>query len=75
MDHYSSSRCAEESAPRVSDREWWLTSAVYQHVWIGIYALTVDVPTSEWQADELSALADASRSAAAPFRALTYSAD
>jgi hypothetical protein len=64
-----------ELESRLSDREWWLTSAAYQHSWIGIYAQPVDVSIPEWQADELNVLANALRNGAARFRALTYSAD
>jgi hypothetical protein len=45
-----------ESEPQFSNREWWLTSAVYQHLWIGTYAPPLDAPIPEWQADELSVL-------------------
>ena len=64
-----------DSEPRLSNREWWLTSAAFQHLWIGIYALPVAVPIPEWQADELNVLADVVRGGVARFRALTYPAD
>jgi hypothetical protein len=59
---------------QASNEGGWLTSATYQHLWLGIYAPRVDIPIPLWSADELSTLHDTLRSGSASFPACTYPA-
>jgi hypothetical protein len=54
-----------QSEPRLSSPDWWLTTAVYQHLWTGVYARPVDVPIPEWQARRAKRAADALRNGVA----------
>jgi len=52
----------------------WLGSAVYQHLWIGIYAPRVEIPIPVWSPEEVNILADTPRDGLESFTACKYSA-